>query len=83
MLSLQNNNYFLSFHSLIFHSKVNKYPGTFFGRGWSNSLKQTFVEKGEWVTCKMNRDEQGGGALRLVETFFKELLMAPLETMEL
>ena len=49
MLSLQKTNFYHSFHSLIFQSKTHSHPGTFFERGWGNSLKETYVE------------EEGGG----------------------
>ena len=64
MLSLQENNYFVSFHSLIFHTKIHEHPGSFFERGkggvGGNSLKWTYVE-GRGGTRKMNRDQQGEG----------------------
>ena len=47
MLSLQKNNSFLSFHSPKFHVKIHKHPGTLFERGGGNSLKPTYVERGE------------------------------------
>ena len=43
MLSLQKNN-FLSFHFLIFHSKIHKHPGTFLERESGNSIKWTYVD---------------------------------------
>ena len=46
MFSLQKIILFF-FHSLIFHSKIHKDPGTFFEMGWGNSsLKRTHVEAG-------------------------------------
>ena len=63
MLNLQKYNYFLSFHSPIFHSKTHKYSGTFFQRGWSNSPKLTYVEEGEGG-CKMNREEKEGQGVK-------------------
>ena len=56
MLSLQKNNYFLSFDSPIFQWKIHKQPETYFERGWGNSLKQTYVEEGE-DTCKMSKED--------------------------
>ena len=53
MLSLQKTNFYHSFHSLIFQSKIHSHPGTFFERGWGNSLKETYVE------------EEGGGGLHV------------------
>ena len=45
MLSLQKIIIF-SFHSLIFHSKIHKHPGTFIEKRWGNSsLKRTYVER--------------------------------------
>ena len=63
MLSLQNNNYFPSLLSPIFHSKTRKHSETCFERGWGNSLKQIYVGRGG--TCKINREGQGGGAQKL------------------
>ena len=59
MLSLQNNNYFPSLLSPLFHSKTRKHSETCFERGWGNSLKQMYVGGGG--TCKINRVEQGEG----------------------
>ena len=50
-------NIFLSFHSLIFHSKIHKYLRTFFERGWGKPLKKMFVGEGGG-TCKMNKDKK-------------------------
>ena len=46
MLSLQKNDFFLSFHSFILHSKIHKHRGIFFERGWGNSLRQAYVKGG-------------------------------------
>ena len=45
--------------SSLFTTDFHKDPGTFFERGWGNSLKRTYIE-GEGVACKMNRDGPGG-----------------------
>ena len=46
MLSLQKNDFFLSFHSFILHSKIHRHRGIFFERGWGNSLRQAYVKGG-------------------------------------
>ena len=58
MLRLRKNNYCLSFHFPIFHSKIHKHLATFFERGMGNSSE--YMLRGEEGTYKMNRDEQGG-----------------------
>ena len=62
MLRLRKNNYCLSFHFPIFHSKIHKHLATFFEREMGNSLGNSseYMLRGEEGTYKMNRDEQGG-----------------------
>ena len=52
-------NSFLSFHSLIFHSNIDKRRGIFFWEG-GNSLKQTYVE-GEGIHVKRTGTNKGEG----------------------
>ena len=58
----KKKNSFLSFHPLIFHSKIQKRRGTFWEGGRGDSLKWTYVEGG---TCKTNSDKQGRTGLKI------------------
>ena len=50
MSSLQNNNYFPSFKSPIFHSKIHKHPGPFFEMGCGTHKNECML--GERVHIK-------------------------------
>ena len=55
-------NSFLSFHSLIFHRKILR-------RGWGEGGGATKTHVNWWSTCRINRNEQGGGWLSKIRSF--------------
>ena len=48
MLGLQKNNYFLSFQSLVFHSKIHKHPACKMNRG-EQSGSRSKIRSLEWT----------------------------------
>ena len=60
MLSLQKNNFFLSFHFSVFHSKIHKHPACKMSRdkqggGWGGGAGRKFEVLSEqtfWMTPK-------------------------------
>ena len=51
---------FSLFNSQFFIQEFISIAQLFLRGEWDNSLKRTYVERGAGVTCKTNRDEQGG-----------------------